>query len=85
MSYGNHKYNHFVKKYGNFNFKNKIKFLEDFVPRAEYIQQLMEVDVCVMYHNRQQAFGNCVPLLILGKIIFKKKKIHYIPFLTDEL
>ncbi|WP_374540477.1 TDP-N-acetylfucosamine:lipid II N-acetylfucosaminyltransferase [Flavobacterium sp.] len=74
MSYGNHKYNHFVKKYGNFNFKNKIKFLEDFVPRAEYIQQLMEVDVCVMYHNRQQAFGNCVPLLILGKKLYLKKE-----------
>lgn len=74
MSYGNHKYNHFVKKYGNFIFKNKIKFLEDFVPRAEYIQQLMEVDVCVMYHNRQQAFGNCVPLLILGKKLYLKKE-----------
>ncbi|WP_291275231.1 TDP-N-acetylfucosamine:lipid II N-acetylfucosaminyltransferase [Flavobacterium sp.] len=74
MSYGNHKYNHFVKQYGTFNFKNKIKFLEDFVPRAQYIQQLMEVDVCVMYHNRQQAFGNCVPLLILGKKLYLKKE-----------
>lgn len=74
MSYGNHKYNHFVKQYGSFNFKNKIKFLEDFVPRAQYIQQLMEVDVCVMYHNRQQAFGNCVPLLILGKKLYLKKE-----------
>lgn len=74
MSYGNHKYNHFVKQYGTLNFKNKIKFLEDFVPRAQYIQQLMEVDVCVMYHNRQQAFGNCVPLLILGKKLYLKKE-----------
>lgn len=74
MSYGNSKYSSFVKENGNKWFSEKIKYIENFVPRDEYMKQLSEIDICIMYHNRQQAFGNCVPLLILGKKLFLKKE-----------
>lgn len=74
MAYGNAKYSSFVKKYGAVFFKNKIEYVENFVPRADYITKLKETDVCIMFHNRQQAFGNCIPLLMLGKKLFLKKE-----------
>jgi dTDP-N-acetylfucosamine:lipid II N-acetylfucosaminyltransferase len=74
MAYGNVKYSSFVKKHGAFFFNTKIEYVENFVPRAEYISKLKKTDVCIMYHNRQQAFGNCIPLLMLGKKLFLKKE-----------
>ncbi len=74
MAYGNVKYSSFVKKHGAFFFNTKIEYVENFVPRAEYITKLKETNVCIMYHNRQQAFGNCIPLLMLGKKLFLKKE-----------
>ena len=80
MSYGNPKYSLFVKKYGHDLFNNKIEYLEKFVPRNEYIKKLQETDICIMFHNRQQAFGNCIPLLMLGKKLFLKKENSLFPF-----
>jgi dTDP-N-acetylfucosamine:lipid II N-acetylfucosaminyltransferase len=74
MAYGNSKYSLFVKKYGSHFFSNKIDYVENFVPREEYISKLRETDVCIMFHNRQQGFGNCIPLLMLGKKLFLKKE-----------
>jgi hypothetical protein len=35
---------------------------------------LSGVDICIMYHNRSQAFGNCIALLTLGKKLYLKSK-----------
>lgn len=80
MSYGNPKYSSYVKKYGYELFNNKIEYLENFVTRGEYIKKLQEIDICLMFHNRQQAFGNCIPLLMLGKKLFLKKENSLFPF-----
>lgn len=74
MSYGNPKYSSFVKKNGQQIFDNKIQYVENFVSRDEYIKKMQETDICVMYHNRQQAFGNCIPLLMLGKKLYLKEE-----------
>ena len=41
--------------------------------RDEYIQFLSAIDIVVMNHNRQQAAGNTISALVLGKPVFMKK------------
>ncbi|UAY50698.1 TDP-N-acetylfucosamine:lipid II N-acetylfucosaminyltransferase [Ferruginibacter albus] len=73
LSYGETDYATEVKNKGFQHFKNKFYPLENFISREEYIQQLNNVDVAIMFHNRQQALGNCVALLTLGKKLYLKK------------
>ena len=72
LSYGNKKYSLFVKKFGNKIFPDKIEYVESFLPRNIYIEKLQKTNICIMFHNRQQAFGNCIPLLMLGKKVYIK-------------
>ena len=74
LSYGSKEYSRKVKAAGQFIFGNKFSAIEDFMSREEYIKYLNRVDVCIMYHNRSQAFGNCIALLTLGKKLYLKSK-----------
>jgi dTDP-N-acetylfucosamine:lipid II N-acetylfucosaminyltransferase len=74
LSYGSKEYSNSVKAAGHCIFKNKFTTLEDFMSRKEYIKYLSGVDICIMYHNRSQAFGNCIALLTLGKKLYLKSK-----------
>ena len=42
--------------------------------REQYIHFMNEMDVVVMYHNRQQAAGATMTALALGKPVFLKAK-----------
>lgn len=73
LSYGDPDYARIVKEnYGNV-FDSKAEFLEAFMARKEYVSQLQKVDICIMYHNRSQALGNCITLLTLGKKLYLKR------------
>jgi dTDP-N-acetylfucosamine:lipid II N-acetylfucosaminyltransferase len=72
LSYGESGYGEFVKRNCLKIFRNKCEFLERFMPREEYIVKLNEIDVAIMFHNRSQAFGNCISLLTLGKKLYLK-------------
>lgn len=74
LSYGDPAYAKLVKDYYTNAFGAKATFIEEFLPREEYIKKLQEVDICIMYHNRSQALGNCITLLTLGKKLYLKKK-----------
>lgn len=72
LSYGVQKYAEFVKDFANRSFKNQCEFIEKFVQREAYIEKLNSVDIAIMFHNRSQAFGNCIALLTLGKKLYIK-------------
>ena len=72
LSYGTPKYAEFVKIHGIKMFSKKCEFIEKFMSREEYVKKLNEVDIAIMFHNRSQAFGNCIALLTLGKKLFLK-------------
>ena len=72
LSYGPSIYAEFVKKYCIKNFPGKYEFIEKFISRDKYIEKLDEVDIAVMFHNRSQAFGNCIALITLGKKLYIK-------------
>jgi len=72
LSYGYPDYCEYVKRNCLKTFRNKCEFLERFMPREEYIVKLNEIDIAIMFHNRSQAFGNCISLLTLGKKLYLK-------------
>ena len=61
--------------------KGKVMFGDKFIPLTEfmdnekYIQFLNNIDVAVFAHNRQQAMGNIISLLGMGKKVYMRKDI----------
>ena len=47
--------------------------ITEYKPRADYLNFLMDMDAIAMYHNRQQAVGNIMTALVLGKPVFMKR------------
>ncbi|MBK7212021.1 MAG: TDP-N-acetylfucosamine:lipid II N-acetylfucosaminyltransferase [Bacteroidales bacterium] len=64
-----------VIKFGNAIFENKFIPLLDLLGANEYSVLLQSIDIAIMNHDRQQALGNIIPLLYLGKKVFLKESV----------
>lgn len=80
LSYGNKEYASKIKKIGEEKFGNKFVALMDFMPFEKYLQILGKIDIAIFNHDRQQAMGNIITLLGLGKKVYIRKGIT-----TEEL
>lgn len=65
-------YVNFIIEKGKEIFKDRFVPITQFMGRDKYIEFLNSMDVILMYHNRQQAFGNICTGLSLGKPVFLK-------------
>lgn len=74
LSYGDNYYSIYFQKWAKQHLQTKIHLFLDFMNRNDYIKLLNEMDIVVMYHNRQQAMGNIITSLTLGKPIFLKSQ-----------
>ena len=74
LAYGNQQHRTDVVKKGYELFGNNFKPITSCMSRAEYIAFLNTMDVIVMYHNRQQACGNIMTSITLGKPVLMKKQ-----------
>ena len=63
---------------------DKFRPLDDFLPPQEYQKILNSVDVAIFNHDRQQALGNILILLHLGKKVFVKNDITTWNFLKKK-
>jgi len=71
LSYGGSKdYIQKIIEYGRSIFGGNIEFLQKFMPAAEYAKVLAKCDIAVMNHSIQEALGNIIALLYLGKKVF---------------
>ncbi len=71
LSYGPDKdYTSLVIKEGQRIFGDKFKPLTQFLNTSEYSKILLQVDVAIMNHKRQQGLGNLSSILWLGKKVF---------------
>lgn len=70
LSYGNKNYINNIKSIGEKYFGTNFIPLTDFMPREKYDQFLSSIDVAIFAHERQQAMGNIINLLGLGKRVF---------------
>lgn len=55
-------------------FGNDFHPITAFMPRKEYLSFIQDIDIVIMFHNRQQAFGNIVTSICMGKPVFIKKE-----------
>lgn len=83
LSYGDTTYSVSFQQWAKNHLQSKFHPILDFMDREEYIKFLNSMDIVVMYHNRQQAFGNIITSLCLGKPVFIKKKSPVYPMLKS--
>ena len=70
LSYGDKEYAKTVILKGKEYFEEKFVPLVDFMPLKNYLQFLGEIDIAIFAHKRQQAMGNTITLLGLGKKVY---------------
>ena len=83
LSYGDNAYIAFIEKWLNSKLGSRFIALKTYMKRDDYVRFLSAVDVVVMNHNRQQAFGNTITALCLGKPVYMKKKSVVYSLLKD--
>jgi hypothetical protein len=49
--------------------------LREFMPYDDYLEFLSTIDIAIFAHDRQQAMGNTITLLGMGKKVFIRKGI----------
>lgn len=75
LSYGDSKHAKKVIQIGKEKFGDKFVALTDFMPFEQYLDFLAEIDIAVFNHNRQQAMGNTITLLGLGKKVYIRNDV----------
>lgn len=72
LSYGDEEGRKWTMEYGKRVLGDKFHPIVNFMTRPEFVKYLNTMDVLMMYHNRQQAEGNIMTALVLGKPVFMK-------------
>jgi hypothetical protein len=75
LSYGDKEYAQKVINKGEEIFGEKFKPLVDFMEFQAYLDFLGEIDIAIFAHKRQQAMGNIITLLGLGKKVYLRDDI----------
>lgn len=72
LSYGDAACRQWVVEYGSRLFGDRFHPVLQYMGREEFVDFMQTMDVVMMYHNRQQAEGNIMTALVLGKPVFMK-------------
>jgi hypothetical protein len=83
LSYGDQNHAKKVISQGEAWFGKKFVAMTDFVPFEQYLEFLKDVDIAIFNHKRQQAMGNTITLLSMGKTVFMRSNVSQWEFLTS--
>ena len=83
LSYGPSNHANQIAKLGKEIFGDKFIPLMDFIPFEKYLEFLGQIDIAVFAHKRQQAMGNTISLLGLGKKLFLRSDTTQWQYLVD--
>jgi len=75
LSYGPKDHAYKVKDEGEKIFGDKFVAMLGFMPYEKYLEFLGEIDVAIFNHRRQQAMGNTISLLGLGKKVYMRSDV----------
>jgi hypothetical protein len=75
LSYGDANYAKMVSEKGYEIFGDKFKPMLDFMPYEQYLKFLGKIDIAIFAHKRQQAMGNTITLLGLGKKVYMRSDV----------
>jgi hypothetical protein len=82
LSYGDKKHAEKVTSYGRQEFGEKFEPLTNFIPLNEYLNILRTTDIAIFNHKRQQAMGNTITLLGMGKTVYMRPDFTHTQFLS---
>lgn len=80
LSYGDMEYAKTIATRGKEMFGDKFTPLLQFMPFENYLELLGQIDIAVFAHKRQQAMGNTITLLGLGKKVYMRSDVTPWPF-----
>jgi hypothetical protein len=83
LSYGPVKHANKIINLGKLAFDERFTPLSQFLTFKEYLEILATVDIAVFAHERQQAMGNIITLLGLGKKVYMRKDISTFSLFED--
>ena len=72
LSYGDPKAKQWILGYGERELGVRFHPITDFMDKYSFVDFMNRMDVVMMFHNRQQAEGNIMTALSLGKPVFMK-------------
>ena len=72
LSYGDSMSRQWTIEYANEQIGENFHPVTEYMNRVEFVNFMNKMDVLMMYHNRQQAEGNIMTALVLGKPVFIK-------------
>lgn len=75
LSYGNQEHAKYVIKKGKKYFGERFQPLTEFMSIEKYVNLLGIIDIAVFNHKRQQAMGNIITLLGLGKKVYMRSDV----------
>ncbi|MCF4009277.1 TDP-N-acetylfucosamine:lipid II N-acetylfucosaminyltransferase [Rheinheimera sp. UJ63] len=75
LSYGNPDYAKMIIEQGHRRFGEKFEALTEYMPFNKYLEFLGKIDIAIFNHKRQQAMGNTITLLGLGKKVFMRRDV----------
>lgn len=84
LSYGDQAHAKKVIAKGKKLFGEKFIALTEFMPFEQYLQFLGSIDIAIFNHERQQAMGNTITLLGLGKTVFIRSDTTQWQFFKDK-
>ena len=84
LVYGDETYKKRVIKEGKKIFKNNFIPITKKMKFNDYIRYLSNIDIAVFNHNRQQAMGNIITLLGLGKKVYINKTAPHFKTLKEK-
>ncbi len=83
LSYGDQKHAKEVIAQGHEWFGDKFVPMTDFMPFEQYLEFLKSLDIAIFNHQRQQAMGNTITLLGMGKTVFMRSDVSHWRFLNS--
>lgn len=83
LSYGDERWAKEIKEYGEKLYGSKFIPMMDFLSFDEYCQFNSNIDIAIFAHNRQQAVGNIISLLGMGKTVYLRKTVTTASMLDD--
>jgi hypothetical protein len=84
LSYGDRRYATEVAALGRARFGECFVPLLDLMPLPDYLALLEGLDIAIFAHDRQQAMGNTVQLLGLGKKVYMRSDVTHWELLREQ-
>lgn len=83
LSYGDKDYAKKVINCGKSLFGDKFIGMTEFLSYSEYMDFLKDIDIAIFNHQRQQAMGNTINLLAMGKKVYLREGTTQKEFFND--